>query len=109
MFPLGSAIGENCTNCLFARGEVGGSVEQLTGARGGLAAELVYQLFAGGAGDEGPDDVGVCDVGELGTLFGESPDEVLEGLIRLLPTAPEVPGISRMHVCALEVPDKDPD
>ena len=76
LFPLGSAIRENCTNCLFARGKVGGNVEQLTDARGGLAAELVYQLLAGGAGNEGSDDVGVCDVGELGALLGESPDEI---------------------------------
>jgi hypothetical protein len=55
LFPLGGAIGENCANCLLARGKVGGDVEQLACARGGLATELVYQLLAGGAGDEGPD------------------------------------------------------
>jgi len=69
----------------------------------------VYQLLAGGAGDDGPDDIRVCDVGELGALPGESSDEVSERLIGLLPIAPEVPGISRTHVCALEVPDEDPD
>ena len=42
-------------------------------------------------------------------MLGESPDEVLEGLIRLLPAAPEVLGVPRAHVCALEVPDEDPD
>ena len=109
MFPLGSAIGENYTNCLFARGKVGGDVEQLTGARGGLATELVYQLLAGGTGDESPNNIRVYDVRELGALLGESPDEISEGLIRLLPTAPEVLGISRTHVCALKVLDEDPD
>jgi len=69
----------------------------------------VYQLLAGGAGDEGPDDVEVCDVGELGALLGESPDEVTEGLVRLLSAALEVLGVSRTHVCALEIPDEDPD
>jgi len=69
----------------------------------------MYQLLAGGAGDEGPDDIGVGDVGELGALLGEPSDEVSEGLIRLLPTAPEVLGISRTHICALEVPDEDPE
>ena len=69
----------------------------------------MYQLLAGGTGDEGSDDVGVGDVGELGALFGESPNEVSEGLIRLLLAAPEVLGVSRAHVCALEVPDEDPD
>jgi hypothetical protein len=38
----------------------------------------MYQLLAGGTGDEGSDDVGVCDVGELGALLGESPDEISE-------------------------------
>jgi len=69
----------------------------------------VYQLLAGGTGDEGSDDIGVGDVGELGALFGEPPDEVSEGFIRLLPAAPEVSGVPRAHVCALEVPDKDPN
>ena len=69
----------------------------------------MYQLLAGGTGNEGSDDVGVRDVGELSALFGESPDEVSEGLIGLLPAAPEVPGVPRAHVRALEVPDKDPD
>jgi len=69
----------------------------------------VYQLLAGGTGDGGPDDVGVCDVRELGALLEESPDEVSEGLIGLLPAPPEVLGVSRTQVCALEVPDEDLD
>jgi len=69
----------------------------------------VYQLFAGGTGNEGSDDVGVRDVGELGALLVESPDEVSKGLIGLLPVAPEVPGVPRVHICALEVPDEDLD
>ena len=109
MFPLGGAVGENCTNCLFAQGKVGGNVEQLVSARVGLLTELMYQLLASGAGNEGSDNIGVGDVGELGALFGESCDEISERLIRLLLAAPEVPGISGAHVCALEVLDKDPD
>ena len=81
----------------------------MASACGGLATELVYELFASGAGNKGSDDVGVRDVGELGALFGESPDEISEGLVWLLPAAPEIPGVPRAHVCALEVPDKDPD
>ena len=69
----------------------------------------MYQLFAGGTGNEGSDHIGISDIGEFGALFGESPDEVSEGLIGLLPAAPEVPGVPRAHVCALEVPNKDPD
>ena len=69
----------------------------------------MYQFLAGGTGDEGSDDVGVGDVGELGALLGESPNEVSEGFIRLLPAAPEVLGVPRAHISALEVPDEDPD
>jgi len=109
LFPLGCAVGENGTNYLFARDKVGGDVEQLAGACGGLATELVYQFLAGCTGDEGSDDVGVHDVGELGALVGESPDEVSERLIGLMAAAPEVPGVPRAHICALEVLDEDLD
>jgi len=42
-------------------------------------------------------------------LLGESLHEVSEGLIGLLSVAPKVPGISKAHICALEVPDEDLD
>ena len=70
MLPLGAAIGEDRPDCLFARGEVGGDVEQLASAGGGRMSKLVHQLLACGAGDERPDNIGVCDVGELGALLG---------------------------------------
>ena len=69
----------------------------------------MYELLAGGTRYEGSDDIGVRDVGELGPLLGESPDEVSEGLIGLLSATPEVPGVPRAHVRALEVPDEDLD
>jgi len=69
----------------------------------------VYQFLVGGTSDESSDDVGVCDVRELGALLGKSPDEVSEGLIGLLSAAPEVPGVPRAHVCALEVLNEDLD
>jgi len=69
----------------------------------------MYQLLTGGTGNESSDDVGVRDVGELGALLGETPNEVSEGLIGLLPATPEVPGVPRAHICALEVPDEDLD
>jgi hypothetical protein len=55
-------------------------------------SKLVHQPLASGAGDERPDDIRVCDVGELGALLGETPDEVSERLIRLLPATPDIPG-----------------
>jgi hypothetical protein len=69
----------------------------------------MHQLLTGGAGDEGSDDVGDYDVGDLGALFRETSDEISERFIRLLPAVLEVLGIPRAHICALEVPDKDPD
>jgi hypothetical protein len=49
------------------------------------------QLFAGGTREEGHDDVGVGDVGELGVLLGETPDVIPEGFARLLFAASEIP------------------
>ena len=69
----------------------------------------MHQLLTGGAGDDGSDDIGVRDVGELGALLGETLDEISERLIRFLSIAPEVLGVPRAHVCALEVSDKDPN
>jgi hypothetical protein len=69
----------------------------------------VHQLFTGGAGDECPNDVGVCDVGELGALLGEAYDEVSERFVKLLVAAPEVLEVAKAHICALEFSDEDPD
>jgi hypothetical protein len=41
-------------------------------------------------------------------LFGEPPDELTKSLIWLLLAASEVPGITRVHVCAPEIPNEDP-
>lgn len=51
----------------------------------------------------------VGDVGQLDALLGESPDVVVHGFIRLLPTAPKVLGVTGVHVCALEVVPEDPN
>ena len=42
-------------------------------------------------------------------MLGEASDEVSERLVRFLATALKVPGVSRAHVCALEIPDEDPN
>jgi hypothetical protein len=54
-------------------------------------AQLSDQLFVGGAREEGHNHVGVGDVGELGTLPGETLDVIPEGFSWLLLAAPEVP------------------
>ena len=59
--------------------------------------------------EEGVDDLDVGDAGELGALLGEAPHVVAQGLIGLLPTPFEVPGVPRAHVSALEVAHEDPD
>jgi hypothetical protein len=67
-------------------------------------AQLSDQLFAGGAREEGHDNVGVGDVGELGALLGETPDVIPEGFTRLLLAALEIPRVAGVHVGSLEVP-----
>jgi hypothetical protein len=94
---------EDGLNRLLARGELGGDVHQLARPGGGLAAQLAHQVAAGGAGEERAVDIRVGDVGQLGALLRESPDVVPERLSRLLAAASEIPGVSRAHVCALEV------
>jgi hypothetical protein len=51
----------------------------------------VDERLAGHAVDEGVDHVGVDDVGELIVLLGEALNVLLEGLLRPLPIAMEVP------------------
>jgi hypothetical protein len=81
------------TNRLLADGVVGDDIHQFISSDGGIAAQLSDQLFAGGAGEKSHDDIGVGDIGKLGALFGEAPDIVMEGLVRLLFITPEVPRV----------------
>jgi hypothetical protein len=88
---------------LLTRGELGGNVHQLARPGGSLATQLAHQVAASGAGEERADDIRVGDVGQLGVLLQKSPDVVPQGLSRLLAAASEIPGVPRVHVCALEV------
>jgi hypothetical protein len=65
------------------------------------------QLFAGGSHKECSDDIGVSNIGQLGALQGEAPNVLAESLTRLLTIAPEVPGVARVHIGALEVPHEN--
>ena len=78
-------------DCLLAGGVLGGDVQELPRRALGLATERVDERLAGHAVDEGVDDVGVSDVGELIALLGETLDVLLEGLIGPLPTVLDVP------------------
>ena len=55
------------------------------------------------------DDLRITDAGQLGALFGEALDEVSERFVRFLATTLKVLGVSGAHVCALEIPDEDPN
>jgi hypothetical protein len=91
------------TNCLLAGGEVGDNIHQTVGSDGSVAAQFSDQLFAGGTREEGHDDVGVGDVGELGVLLGETPDVIPEGFARLLFAASEIPRVAGAHIGSFEV------
>jgi hypothetical protein len=94
---------ENGLNRLLARGKLGGDVHQLAPPGGGLATQLAHQVATSGAGEERADDIWIGDVGQLCALLRESPDVVPERLSRLLAAASEILGVSRAHVCALEI------
>jgi hypothetical protein len=53
----------------------------------------VDEHLTGHATDDGVDHVGVSDVGELIALLGEALNVLPEGLVSLLPTVAEIPGV----------------
>jgi hypothetical protein len=65
------------------------------------------QLLAGGSCKERSDDIRVSSIGKLNALPGEAPDVLAKSLIRLLPVAPEVLRVARVHIGALEVSHED--
>jgi hypothetical protein len=64
------------------------------------------QGLVGSPGQECVDDIGISDVGQLIALLGETSDVFTDGLIWLLPTVLEVPGVPRAHVGAMKFPVK---
>lgn len=62
--------------------------------------------LVGHAGDKCSNDVGIYDVGELTALFGELADVLSKGFTCFLFVGLEVPGVSRAHVSASEVPQR---
>jgi hypothetical protein len=109
LLPFSLGVRKDGSDCLLACGEVGGDIQELSCLCRGLAAQLMDKFPTGGVGDECPDDVRVCDIGELGALLGKAPYKFSKSLVWLLAAAPEVPGIPKVHVCALEIPYKDHD
>jgi hypothetical protein len=103
VLPLVLVTTKDGTNHLLASGIVGDDVHQFIGSGGGVVAQLSDKLFASGSREESHDDVRIGDVGKLSALFGETPDIVMERLVRLLFTTLEVPTVARAHVGPLEV------
>jgi hypothetical protein len=92
--------------CLLIEHKVGGNVQQFPGGAWALASQLMDQLLAGGSCEERSDDIGVSNVGQLGTLPRKALNVLMEGFIQLLAIAPEVLGVARAHIGALEVHHK---
>ena len=74
---LVSASVEDRSDCLLAKGVVGGDVEQITGATGLQAAKLVDQGLVGRPREECADDVRINDIREGVALLGEPTDVIL--------------------------------
>ena len=85
----------------------GDDVKQFLGGSRTLASQLMNQRLAGGPRQECSYNVSIGDVRELVALPGEAPDVPTEGFSGLMPTVLEVPWVSGMLVCALEVPHED--
>ena len=76
---------------LLIGGILGGDVQELSHCAWGLVASRMDERLIGCAKDEGVNDVGVSDVGELIALLGEMLDVLLEGLVGPLPAVTEIP------------------
>jgi hypothetical protein len=104
---LSLGVMENCPYRLLTRSKVGGNIQELPGGVWAVAPQLVDELLAGGSCEERPNDIGVSHVGQLSALSGEALNVLTESFIQLLAEAPEVLGISRADISALEVPHEN--
>jgi hypothetical protein len=94
---------------LFAGGKAGSDVEQLVGVDGRTAPELTYEVPARRALEEGVHDLGLGHARELHAALGEALYEVPERLAGPLGARAQIPGVSRVHVHALEVAHEGAD
>jgi hypothetical protein len=100
---------EDCPHSHFARGEAGGDVEQLVRISWRAAPELAHEVPARGSLEEGMHDFGLRHAWELRAALGKASYEVAERLTGLLSACAQIPGVSRAHVRALEVPHEGAD
>jgi hypothetical protein len=85
---------------LLARGKADGDVEQLV---------RVDRRAARGALEEGVHDLRLGHAQKLRAALGEASYEFPKRLVGLLRACAQVPGVSRAHVRALEVPHEGAD
>jgi hypothetical protein len=98
---------ENGPHHLLSGSEAGGDVEQLVGVDRRAPPKFAHEIRAGRSLEEGVHDIRLCDARELGTT--QVSYEIPERLARPLGACPQVPGVPRAHVCALEVPHERAD
>ena len=99
---------EDCSDRLLIGGMVCGNVEEVTGGTGLQPAKLVDQGLTGYSREECANDIHVDDIREGVASLGEPTDVIPQGLAGLLLAALEVPGVPRVDIRPLEIPDKDP-
>jgi hypothetical protein len=104
---LPATLHENGTDSFRTRGVPGYDVEEFLHGLWLVMAELMHQRSIVHVGPERRDDVGIADLGEFMALSRETPDVVPLGFPFLLLATLQIPGITRPHVCALEVSGKD--
>jgi hypothetical protein len=100
-------LDEDGPDHFFTRGMPGCNVKQLLCGFRLFTIEFMHYDLTTSARPECRDDIGITDPGEFMPLPRKSSDVILEGFNQLLPTALQIPGVIRPHVCALEVIDED--
>jgi hypothetical protein len=98
---------EDCPYRLLVESKVGGNIQELPGGVWALAPQLVDKLFTGGSHEECPNDIDISHVGQLSALSREALNVLTESFIRFLAVAPEVLGVTRANISALEVPHEN--
>jgi hypothetical protein len=69
----------------------------------------VHEVPTGRALEEGVHDLGLSHAWELSAALGEAPYKIPERFAKFLGARPQVPGVSKKHVRALEVPQEHAD
>jgi hypothetical protein len=104
---LAAASYKDSSDHLLTRGMPGGYVNEFHHGLQLLMAMLMHQGLVGRAGPERRYNIGVTYLGEIVALLAKMSDIVPQGLPLFLPTALQIPGVTRPHVRTLEIAGKD--